>query len=201
MNPIDVSTERPPSTAATEAPAPRWQQITRSRSGGRPSSSAARPRGVGVREPVEAEAAERVPVAPLARQGVGRRGGRHVAVECRVEARHRRHVRKHGGHGGHRVEGGRLVQRRQRCELAQGLEDGGIEAHRPGEPRAAVDHTVRDRVGAAQAVERLAELLGIGPPRRGGQLGVPEERVVVAEEAQLERARAGVDREDPHGPC
>ncbi len=138
-------------------------------------------RGVGVREPVEAEAAQRVPVEPLAWQGVGRRGGRHVAVEGRVEARHRRNVRKHGGHGAHHVEGGRLVQRCERCELAQGLEDNGIEAHRSGELRAAMHHTVRDRIGAAQPVERRAELLGIGSPRRGGQLGVPEERVVVAD--------------------
>ena len=129
-------------------------------------------RGVGVREAVEAEAAERVPLAPLARQGVRRRGVREVAVERRVEAGHGRNVREHGGDGGHRVERGGLVQRRERRELPQCFGDLGVEPHGSGEPRAAVDHAVRDRVGAAQAVERLAELLGVGPPGGGGELGV-----------------------------
>ena len=45
VNPMVVSTERPESTAASDAPAPRWQVTTRSpsgASGGRPSSSATR---------------------------------------------------------------------------------------------------------------------------------------------------------------
>ena len=108
-------------------------------------------------------------------------------------------VRKHGGDGGHRVEGGGLVQRRQRCEIPQRLDDLGVEAHRSGEPRAAVDHAVGDRVRAAHAVERLAELLGVGPPGGGRELRAREQLVVVAEESQLERARARVDGEDPHG--
>ena len=129
-------------------------------------------RGVGVREAVEAEAAERMALAPFAREGVGRGGGREVAVEGRVEARDGRSVRQHGGDGGHRVERGGLVQRRQRGEIPQRLGDLGVEAHGSGEPRAAVDHAMGDRVGASHAVERLAELRGVGPPGGGRELGV-----------------------------
>ena len=42
VKPIVVSTERPPATAASDAPAPRWQVTIRSSSTGRPTSSAAR---------------------------------------------------------------------------------------------------------------------------------------------------------------
>jgi len=42
VNPIVVSTERPPDTAHREAPAPRWQVTVRSSSTGRPTSAAAR---------------------------------------------------------------------------------------------------------------------------------------------------------------
>ena len=42
VKPIVVSTERPPSTAARDAPAPRWQVTMRSSSAGRPTISAAR---------------------------------------------------------------------------------------------------------------------------------------------------------------
>ena len=47
-------------------------------------------RGVGVGEPVEAEAPQAVALAPLGRQRVGRGGGRQPGVERGVEARHRR---------------------------------------------------------------------------------------------------------------
>ena len=42
VKPIVVSTETPPATAASEAPAPRWHVTIRSSSTGRPASSAAR---------------------------------------------------------------------------------------------------------------------------------------------------------------
>ena len=42
VKPMVVSTERPSRTAASDAPAPRWQVTSRSPAGGRPSSSAAR---------------------------------------------------------------------------------------------------------------------------------------------------------------
>ena len=42
MKPIVVSTDRPPRTAASDAPAPRWQVTIRRSAGGAPSSSAAR---------------------------------------------------------------------------------------------------------------------------------------------------------------
>ena len=41
VSPIDVSTERPPSIAVTEAPLPRWNTICLSSASGRPRNAAA----------------------------------------------------------------------------------------------------------------------------------------------------------------
>ncbi len=42
VKPMVVSTDRPPETAHSDAPAPRWQLTSRSVPGSRPSTSAAR---------------------------------------------------------------------------------------------------------------------------------------------------------------
>ena len=90
VKPIVVSTDRPSRTAASDAPAPRWQ-VTSRRPVGRPPEQLGRaPRGVGVRQPVEPVPAQVPALAPLRRQRVGGRGGRQRGVERRVEAGDRR---------------------------------------------------------------------------------------------------------------
>jgi hypothetical protein len=42
LNPMVVSTDRPPATAVTELPPPRWQTTTRRPAAGRPTTSGAR---------------------------------------------------------------------------------------------------------------------------------------------------------------
>ena len=61
-----VDGPRRPRTAASDAPAPRWQVTTR-RSATAPEQLGGPARGVGVREPVEAVAAQRPALAPLRR--------------------------------------------------------------------------------------------------------------------------------------
>ena len=94
-------------------------------------------RHVGVREAVEAEAAQRMTLAPLTGERVRRGGLREVTVKGRVEACDSWSVRQHGGDCGHRVEGGGLVQGRQWGETPQRLGDLGVQPHGSDEPRAA----------------------------------------------------------------
>ena len=71
VKPIVVSTDRPPSTAASEAPAPRWQVTTRSAaSPARPQQLRGPPRGVRVRQPVEPVPPEVPALAPRRRDRV-----------------------------------------------------------------------------------------------------------------------------------
>ncbi len=77
VNPMVVSTERPAFTAASEAPAPRWQ-VTMRRPVRWPSEQLGRSsRRVGVGEAVEAEAAQ----APLLSPGA--RAARRCAAPAR----------------------------------------------------------------------------------------------------------------------
>ncbi len=154
-------------------------------------------RRVGVREAVEPEAADAMALAPLS----GRRTSRPppgAGVERRVEARRHRQLRQGRGDGRHRVERGRLVDRRERVSSRKRLAHLRIEAHGPREPRPAVDHAMRDRVGGGHPLERGAQPAGIGVPAGRGELGARDQRVVVAQQPQLERARPGVDGQDPH---
>ena len=103
-----------------------------------------RARGRGSRS-VAANAARATPAAR-----VGRGGGRDVAMERGVETSHGRKVGKRRGHGGHRVERRRLMERRKRAS-SRSASTTGVKAHRTGEHRPAVDHAVGDRVRAGEA--------------------------------------------------
>ena len=110
VKPIVVSTERPSRTAASDAPAPRWQSRPTPRAG----QLRRAPRRVGVREAVEAVAAHAPALAPLARQRVRRRRRRRASRgrRCRSTRRPARpgSAREHGVQRGERL---RLVQRRE----------------------------------------------------------------------------------------
>ena len=115
VKPIVVSTDRPPATAASEAPAPRWH-VTIAQVASRAQQLGGAPRGVGVREPVEAEPAAR----PLGRQRVG--GGARRAASRGTRCRSTRRRACSEQPQGERVDRGeraRLVQRRQLGELEQ----------------------------------------------------------------------------------
>ena len=143
--------------------------------------------GVGVREPVEAEPAHPVALAPFARQRVGGRGGRKRRVEGGVEARDPRHVRQRPGDG---------VDGRKRLRLVKGGEGGQlpkrrqhlvVEPDRRVKALPAVHDAVPDDVRALRQVGQLLR-------RRAS----PQLRVVGVEQRQLEAARPGVGDEDPH---
>ena len=108
-------------------------------------------RRVGVREAVEPEAAQRPPLAPLGREGVGGRRRRHPCMEGRVEAGDRRDLRQQPRHGFERRERLRLVERRQIRKRVQPSHDGRVDRDRLDELRAAVDDPVADGVDRVAA--------------------------------------------------
>ena len=189
VKPIVVSTDRPPATAASEAPAPRWHVTTRRSVATQQLGCAAR--GVRVREPVEAEPAAR----PLGRQGVG--GGRvgERRVERGVEAGGGGRLGQPQGEGVDRRERARLVQRRQLGELEQARAHVVVDPGRRPQRVAAVHDAVRDGVGRRQAVERVRGEGLAGRPL--DQARSATRAVAGVEQPQLQAARAGVDDEQP----
>ena len=155
--------------------------------------------GVRVGEPVEAVAAQREPLAPCGGQRVRRRRRRQVRVERRVEARHRRAGRPATSRDrvGRRQRLG-LVQRRQRREP---LELARTARRRAPPPRCARPPcTKRCATASASPSRSIAarERAGVDPPPGGLGLVFAEQLVVVAEQPELDAARARVDGEDAH---
>ena len=111
-----------------------------------------RPPGrVGVRQPVEAVAADVEAVPPLGRHRVGGGLGRQRGVERGVEAGDGRHAGRRGGHG---VEGGErlgLVQRGQGGERLEPAPHVVVDHDRLAEALAPVDDPVPDGVEAVPA--------------------------------------------------
>ena len=83
-----VATQRPPRTAESEQPLPRWQVTIRKSSGERPEHFRRAPATVGVAEPVEPESADAPVVGPFIRDWIGFRLGGQSGVEGRVEDGH-----------------------------------------------------------------------------------------------------------------
>ena len=153
--------------------------------------------GVGVRQAVEAVAADVEAVPPLGRHRVGGRGGRQGGVEGGVEAGDGRHVGRELGHGVERGQRLGLVQRRQvgeRLELGPHV---AVDHHRLPVALAAVDDPVPDCVEAPQLLERPTQVVVAQPVDRGQVLGA-EHVVVVAHQPQLQARRTRVDHQDPH---
>ena len=199
VKPMVVSTLRPSTTAASDAPAPRWQLTIRSSSAATPDEFGCAAHAVRVREAVEAVAADAVlrrATRAARRTSTPRRA---ACVKGRVEARNRWHVRAVRDDRVERGEGLRLVQRRQVGELSQ----------RGGDRRRRCASAARIACRRARSGDRRRRRAG-GPPhpvQRRGELAVGQvidraeilagqHRVVVVEQPELQAARPGVDGED-----
>ena len=159
VKPMVVSTQTPSRTAASDAPGAEMAAHHARRRGA--------PRGVGVREAVEAEAPQAEALAPLARQGVGRGRRRQRRVKRRVEAGDRGHVGQGAADGGDAGQRRGLVQRCELGELAQRGHDVVVDEHGVAEARAAVHDAVADGVRRGQSVERGLERRAV--VRRAGR--------------------------------
>ena len=151
---------------------------------------------VGVRQPVEPEAAQLPPLPPLGRQRERRGGGGNGGVERRVEAGDGRRI---GQHRTHRVEGGqrlRLVQRGQVGERPELFPDALVDPDRPAEQAPAVHDPVPDRVHVPERPDSGLDRRRVVRAPRRWQVGGAHHRVRVVEDAQLEAAGPGVDDQD-----
>ena len=201
VKPIVVSTERPSRIAHSDAPAPRWQLTSRRPAARRAEQLGRAPGDPGVREAVEAVAADAPALAPRRGQRVGRRG--RAAASRGRRCRSTRPPARRAARAVTGVERGerlRLVQRRQRRVSSRSARLDARRRSRTGarEALAAVDDPVADRVGVAQAVvERARRARRRRSRRRARRARAPPSVVVAApSSAQLEAARAGVDDED-----
>jgi hypothetical protein len=114
-----LSTQRPSTTSASDAPAPRWWVTILGASTDVLSRCVAPARGPRVGETVEAVLADPELVAPLVWDGIGRRFGGEASVGGCVDAGDRRRDRRDGHRDVDPSERRRLVQR---CQRRQGLE-------------------------------------------------------------------------------
>ena len=157
VKPIVVSTQRPSRTAASDAPAPRWQVTTdarrrqrarprrRRRATGRGSRS-----GAARSARATPAAARRWPPPPAASRGTRCRSRRRAgtpgsARRDRVDARQRR----------------RLVQRRESASARSAASTSSSTTHGVAEALAAVHDAVADRVQRGQSGERGPERFGV----------------------------------------
>ena len=200
VKPIVVSTERPSRTAASDAPAPRWQVTSRSAIEGSPEELRRAPRCIGVREAVEAVLAQVPALAPLGRDrvGGGRRRHRRRGMPCRS-------TRPRARPGGRAVtaasaasdfgwwSGARSVRAR-RCAHDLAVDPDGLRV-----ARSAVDDPVADGVDRPEPADGARHGGGVGQPAGRGQVRRPHDPIVRVEHPELQAARARVDDEDPHG--
>ena len=206
--PIDVSTDRPPSTAVTEQPLPRWATTSRSPSTGRPRSSAARATDQATDRPWKPK--RRMP------QSRNQASGNRIAVAGRRKARVERGVeRRHVGYPGQRLSGGpdRLdgdpsVERGELGELLDGVDGRILDQRWVDEARPAMNDPIADRVDRrpchARCLDRAENVGDPGRPNRyARRVGTPldrrcSERVPAGrlDDRRLERARARIEDED-----
>ncbi len=147
VNPMVVSTLRPSTTAARDAPAPRWHVTMRSPRSGRPTQFSGPAGAVRVGQAMESVAADAVLLPPLARDRVRRRRRRHGGVEGGVEA-------GDAGTAGRTAVTASSAARdlgwwsgARSIEAGQPLPHRGVDDHRAGEVAAAVDDAVTDGIG------------------------------------------------------
>ena len=133
------------------------------------------------REPVEPVAADAEALADAPRQRVGRRDLRDRRVEGRVEDGDVRGVRQELSRLGDRLQGGRVVKRRELDELLQACRDVVIDQRRLAELRPAVDDPMCDSGDIAGRFSERRDALG---------------RAVRRDERELQARRARVDDED-----
>ncbi len=115
---------------------------------------------------------------------------RLAAMEGSVEAGHLRHA---GQRGGQCVDAGQvvgLVQRRQRYEAAQGIDDGGIQHDGSRELLCAMNHAMADTANLPAGFV----LLQPASQKTQGRLVLDIRRAFEFKIAILQRAPVGVDR-------
>ncbi len=198
MNPIVVSTERPSRTAASDAPAPRWQVTIRTPSRARAEQLRRPPRRIRVREAVEAVLPQVPALPPLGRDRVGRRRRRHRGVEGGVEAGDRRHVRQGRLDRLERGKRLRLVERGQIGERPESLDDLAVDAHRPRVQRPAVDDPVADRVHRPEPRDGPCNGDDVGLAAGRGQVRRLHDPIVAGRAPGASGCSTRVDDEDPH---
>ena len=198
VNPIVVSSDRPPCAAHSEAPLPRWQLTTRRLSASASNQPRGAADGVCMRQSVEAVAADGPPLPPFRRERVGRRLARHRRVERRVEARDLDRLGEHRRGRPDPVQAALLVQRRERPERFERALDSLVDHHWPDELLAPVDHAVPDDIRGSVLGDECPQRLPHVRTCPSLDLGTAEQRVVGVEQREFQTARACVHDEYAH---
>ena len=172
VKPIVVSTERPPATAASEAPAPRWAVTRRSsreralRAARRRAGSRRRGRGRGSRSGAAASARSRPRAPRRSRLPAG-----IVGVEGGVEAGDRRQAGRSAASARIAATAGGLCSGARSARRSSSLLDAGVDERRAGELGAAVDDPVPGGVDRPLGQDRL-QLAAAAPPSPSTDLAV-----------------------------
>ena len=153
-------------------------------------------------QPVEAEAANPVPLAPIARDRISEGGEWQGVVKGGVEAENLRQPRKGLGCGVDSLDRCSVVKRGELLELLELRPDAVVQPRWTGEAAPAVNDAVTDRVGRRLGVGDHASKSGRMSPRRGVRapsLRTGDHRRLPVHQRVLEAAGACVDHEHPHG--
>ena len=152
VKPIEVSTDRPPRTAATEQPLPRWQVIIRRPGVVGPADQRGQPAGdEPVRGPVEPVAADAVPLVQHVGQRVEEAPPAHGLVERGVEDGDLGHLGQQVARRAVALDVGRVVQRSELEALFDPAQDRVVDEDRGPEALAAVDHAVAHGLDLARS--------------------------------------------------
>ena len=120
------------------------------------------PAGIAVAEAVEPVASQTPSGVPLVWKGVGGRGGRKGSVEGGVETGHLGQPRPQFQQHPHRLDRGRIVQRRQAVQPVESLLAPLVQEYRRIEVGAAMNDPMPDRVEYRGLVEELRQCGGYG---------------------------------------
>ena len=154
VNPIDVSTDSPPSIAHADAPLPRCSVMIRvvlARAAGELAIAIG---DVPVRGAVKPVSADAMPTVQLIRDRVQVRDVGQAVMKRRVEDRHLRHAGpEYGARRGDAAQVVRVVQRRELDQLFQLAAHRVVDARRVREALAAVHHPMPDCFDLADAVD------------------------------------------------
>ena len=111
------------------------------------------PGAVGVAQAMKSIAVNSPLRPPGPREGVGLRRRGQGSVESRVKHGDLRNPRQSFFNGANALQAGRVVQRCQFAQFADGTLDLGRNPYRGGKPPASVNHAVPDRVNALDALQ------------------------------------------------
>ena len=132
--------------------------MTRSSCGFRSMAAATCARDLRVADAVKAITTNAETRSYVFRQRVLARAPRQRGVKRRVEHRHVRHAREQFARAAHRLQGGRIVQRRQPVERAQRRQRFIVDDDGRGEALAAVHDAMDDGIELAEFRPAFAQL-------------------------------------------